>query len=513
MLILTSAASGAWTSLLVAALLAVALGYAYLFVLSIFPGTLVWVTLALAVVLPSAAGGIMLWGWWAQDQEDAFLAEYDKYHMARAMQLPSTGDDTWDLAIGISLSTGGLLVVATACCLMKSIKLAIGSVEAACDCLLEMPSLLLLPLIAVVSKACLLGFLGYGLALLISCGEVSRFDHLDITEFRGVTRTFVYEKVEVAYLSFSALAAVWILEIASALEHFLVAYCAQEWFFREYRNRRKAVPCCLLIKGACLGLTFHLGTFALGALVIPPFRGFRSFLALIYKRVNEKQDDDEDLNSVTDCLLSCCFCCMGCWEGCIKFMSKDAYAIVAVESLSLFPAAHKAFDVVSYQLAAVGSPGRAIWIFQCWGLACITGLGVYSTWLLIHTVDVFRDPKSWYFVQSPEPVVAVAGVICFVVATTFMAVHKNTADTILFCWSLERRHCDLRGLAVASANHVPKRLEAFLERSRLEALLERGGNAAAGQTAQAAEAAPRNSYSTRIGDREDNNETGALLVS
>mmetsp|Transcript_5172 Transcript_5172/g.15183 ORF Transcript_5172/g.15183 Transcript_5172/m.15183 type:complete len:893 (-) Transcript_5172:346-3024(-) len=448
----------AWPAVLASVGFAVVLGFLYLFLLGLCPGTLIFSTLVLAVVLPLAAGSLALWGWQMEDQHHEFL---DQHQELKMLQLPATGDGVEDLAVSIGLIVVGLTVLLTACCLRASLKLAIGSVDAACECLLGVPSLLFEPFINAIFQLSALVCLVYGMGLLLSSGDLSPVHHFNLTYMRGVSRSFVYHDMEHGYIVLYVLIAAWVFEFSMAMEKFVLAYVTQLWYFTDYRTGRKSIPPCALLRGMCVGATCHTGTMALGALCIPPFRVAHWLHSRFCRRRGELGDDEEEGNEVSECVLSCCTCCWACWEGFIKFMQSDSYIVVAIDSYPFFPAAQKAYNVNLYQIEHLGDPNNFLWIFQLWGVFGIASLAAFFTWLLVTSMDIFTQETSPHFVENPEPIAVTGGVAGFVVATIFMHVLRNIADALVFCYALDREWREDQGLPMRG--NVPPGLESYLQ--------------------------------------------------
>lgn len=448
----------AYPALLAAAVLAVVLGFAYLFLLGLCPGCLIFLTFLGSVLLPLLAGALSLWGWYMEDEQHDFLEEHGEL---KILQLPATGDGDKDLFVSVTLILIGLAIALTACCYLSSIRLSVRSVDAACECLMSVPSLLFEPFLHVTTRMAAFVFLGKGLALLISCGQVSHISHISLAYMHGVSRSFVYHDMEYVYLTLYLLIAAWAWEFGLAMEKFAVAHSTQLWYFAEYRNGKKYMPSCALLQGICIGMTYHIGTLALGALCIPPFR----FMHWVHSRFlrprsSGADSDDEQGNNVSECLVSCCTCCWACWEGFVKFMHSDAYIVVAIDSYPFFPAAQKAYNSDLYQVEHLGDPNGFMWVFQLWGLLVISGLSSAFTWCITTTFDEFTSPSSPYYVENPLPITVVGGLVGVLIGTTFMHVLKNIADTIVFCYALEREWHEDRGQPMRG--NVPPSLESYL---------------------------------------------------
>lgn len=435
---------------------AVILGFAYLCLLGLCPGCLIFLTFAGSVLIPLIAGALSLWGWYMEDEQGQFLEQHGEL---KVLQLPATGDSNKDLIVSVVLILVGLIVAMIACCNLSSIRLSVRSVDAACECLMAVPSLLFEPFINVVVQVCAMYVLGRGLLQLVSCGEVSHMSHISLTYMHGVSRSFVYQDMEYIYLVLYVLIGLWAWEFTTAMQKFAIAYATQLWYFAEYRNNTKYMPSCSMLQGICIGLSYHMGTLALGALCIPPFR-IAHWVHSAFLRPRPGAESDEEGGGASECLVSCCTCCWACWEGFMKFMHSNSYIVVAIDSYPFYPASQKAYNSDLYQVEQLGDPNGFMWVFQLWGVLVISGLSAAFTWCVATTFDDFTKASSPHYIENPVPITTVGAVIGGVIGLTFMHVLSNIADTIVFCYAMEREWYEDHGQPMR--NNVPRALEAYL---------------------------------------------------
>jgi len=457
-----------WAALLGSAALAVLLGYAYLYLIGRLVDEIIYAFVALAVLLPVFAGVALLLGALRENQAAEFIDHYGWSNFWE--RVPSTGNRTLDLAAAIACIAVGALVGIVACCLRHSVKLVVGAIEASTEALAALPTLLFAPLLSVLYKVVIFGLELAGLALILSCGKVQRANVFKDFVPSGITRRLEFEDIEMGYIALYCFMALWIMEMAFALEQFVLAYSVQLWFFKEYDgNGRKGFVALPMVRGVLMAVKYHLGTLALGSLLLSLLEAVHFVLSMIYKRIHDKEDDDSSRCSVVKILAGCCCCCMSCFECFIRFMNKNAYIVTAVESKPFCKAAQLAFSVVANEIAAIGMLSVALTFFMAVGFVSITSLGAYLTWIMVHTVEAFKDPASPHFVESPEVVTAAAALVSALVAGTFMMMFHMVADAILFCWALDRKHRSEHGMP--PGNNVPSKLKDLMDSEGSESLL------------------------------------------
>jgi len=443
-----------WWPLLMAFILAIICGYAYLYCLKIAAGCLVNTCMIILCIAPAGIGGYLTYvGATGQGMDG----------------IPSTGDSTYDLIAGISCLVVSALFTFICCCLHSKLEVAIGCVEAACECMFDMPTLLLEPAFTLVSKTFWMIIMLSGFAWLLSCGQVQHTSLGDYVpaptggaDIGGLTRSFTYTEEERYYILYYIFMIFWVLEICTALAQFCLAYAVQLWYFCPYDetlSHKQDIPFFPLCKGYRVGLMWHLGSLAFGAFLVAVLRLVRLILGYLAKQA------DKDGNAATACVLKVLMCCVDCFKRFVEFLNKNAYMDIAITSSHFCTAAKNAFFLIIKEFPAIAILNGACFVFQLAGMGAITAGGVYLVWIIITTLDTFTLESSEYFVQDPVTVAVVAGVICASVAYGFMVVFDMVADTMLYCFATEKKRRQKGGWYDEDQHFAPHTLAGLLQDS------------------------------------------------
>jgi len=417
--ILFEAASikNAWPVFIAAVVMAVILGFLYLWLIEKCARCLVYTSLVILIVLPLVMAGIMIYA----------------YFKGGLDGIPSTGDKTYDLMIGIGCIIASLLFAVLACCCHAALDTAIRVVQATSECMMDMPSLLMEPLISNFFRLIVLCGLMAGFVWLLSCGKISTvsldaYVALPQAQVSGVFRSFRYSETEWYYILYYVFMIFWVMELFTACSQFALAYAVQLWYFTPYVDHDKDdVPCCPVIWGFLVGGTFHLGSLAFGSFIIAVTRLIRVILGFIAKQARSQD------NYAVECCAKILMGCVSCFQRCMEFLNKNAYMDIAINSTSFCYAAWNAMTIIFKNFPTIALLNGACWVFQLAGVGSITGLGTYFTYLLICHVSVFTDPSGVHYVMDKVAVLVVAGCLCFMVSYAFMLVYDTVADTILYC--------------------------------------------------------------------------------
>ena len=90
------------------------------------------------------------------------------------------------------------------------------------------------------------------------------------------------------------------------------------------------------LTAALMRCFYHLGSLALGALIIAIIQIFRAILNYIDRKTKRQQ------NSCIKCLVCFCKCCLWCLEKCLRYISKNAYILTAIYGYGFCKASCKA---------------------------------------------------------------------------------------------------------------------------------------------------------------------------
>jgi len=443
--------SSTWTPMIVAVIVGLILGYVYMFLLEHFAHLLVYSAVILIVVLGLGVGSYL------------FVSQFT----GGIDGIPNNGDSKWNAWAGLALFVLAAAFGCFACFAHESIEVAVGCVQSAAECIFDMPSLLLEPLISMTCKIVLFIFLTYGFLLLASVGKVRTMTLEQFTEryeavpnmpkVAGVFRTFQYHDNQQWHMLCYIFVSIWILSVVTALSQFVIAYSVQLWYFTPCSSsgRKVGVHTCPLWRGYFIGFFYHLGSLAFGAFLVTVLFVLRVVLGALARAA------DHEGNRALGCIFACLMCCVHCYERFIEFLNKNAYMDIAINSTTFCTAAQNAMHVFTAQSLAIAFLNGACWVLQIAGYALITGTGTFVVWVMVRGLWWFNNVESSRYIHDPIVVSVVAGCICFLVAVCFMVVFDTVADTILYCYATESMRKD-KGIIPKDVHYAPESLAHLL---------------------------------------------------
>jgi len=413
-----------WLPLCLAGGLAFILGYAYLFIINKFAKPLVYGCLIILSTAPIGVGGYFI----------------HITHIGGADGIPSTGDANYDYAVGSACCILGVILGILSCCAGSAIQVAIGCVQAACNCMFDMKSLLIEPVISLTFKMGCLALMSWGFFWLLSTGTMQResLQQMVAAELpgggapAGVARSFSYNEEQMKMIAYYIFMMFWVAELCTALSHFVLSYCTQLWYFTPYEDGKKHAPGFPIFRGYKIGIQYHLGSLAFGSFLVAVLRMVRLIVGYIAKQMQDTG------NSGAACAAKACLCVVDCFKRTLEFINKNAYMDIAIRSTNFCEAAKHAVSVIAGNVANMAILNGATWVFQFAGVGSITAAGTYLTLLMIRNMETFTRVDSPHYIPDPVAVLIVAGLICFMVSVAFMIIFDTVADTILYCFAIEK---------------------------------------------------------------------------
>lgn len=439
----------------IAGCLAVVVSYIYMFTIDCLSYPVVYSFLFVCTAGPMVTSLYFLYGAFYTDFSDAIKVHvgFEDFLLPTAV---TTSDRNWDIVIAVVTMLVGIGVGCFWCCKQQSINFVIVAIKAAIRVLYDVPTLILLPAVNTALRGCVLVVAMWGFALMVSLGEVAPYEGF---QPGGLVRTFNHTQDERLLILYYIFAAAWIYELLLALQQFVVAYTVLIWYNAPLVDGKKKVPCLPIIRAVFMGLTYHLGSLAFGAVLLAFLRVVYVLVKLFYNQA--KQTEDDNANAVVKTVAGCCCCCLSCFEQALRYLNQGAYVMVAVNSDGYCKGADRAISLVARDFVAIGALEGSTFIFQALGNIAIPGLGGYFTYLLVTQLEQFSTPGEPDYIAQPKLIAAAGGLICLGVSVSFMAIFDTVSDAMLFAFMTDE---DWRREHRLPPNpHIPENLQSLLD--------------------------------------------------
>jgi hypothetical protein len=365
---------------------------------------------------------------------------------------------------------GTVFLVITICC-NEAIQIAIAVIKATAECMMTMRSLLIEPVITVLYKTAVFSALLSGFFLLLSCGTMTTSSLEQYAAMTtqgapsGILRSFTYTENEYKFIWIYLFIIIWLMQLASATSQFVLAFIVKSWYFAPYEGDDKPnIPSCSLVKGYVTAWMYHLGSLAYGSFIITVLFFTRVVLNQIAKQAKG------DGNAVLACVASALSCCVYCFQKCMEFINKNAYMDIACNSNNFCTAAYNAFWFIVKSMPEIAALNGACCIFVVAGTLGISSGCAYLCFISVGYFDAYTDPTSEWYVSDKVMVTVFGFVVALIVSYSFMTVFDMVADTILFCFAVEkkRRKCGGNNPLDPSIQYAPQALDDLVRDTKAE---------------------------------------------
>ncbi|KAG6971620.1 hypothetical protein JG688_00004380, partial [Phytophthora aleatoria] len=183
-------------------------------------------------------------------------------------------------------------------------------------------------------------------------------------------------------------------------------------------------------------LRFSLGSLCFGSFII----AFVQFLRIMLEYLDRNTKQIQQTNRVVRVALLAVKCCLWCFEKCIKFLSKNAYILIAMKGSSFCAASARSFKLIfknMARVAVVNSISFFLLFLVKMTITLAVGLVVFGLLSKSSSLSLAADQLSLLggaTVTSPLAPVVVACVLAWLVASAFVNVYDTAIDTILLCF-------------------------------------------------------------------------------
>lgn len=371
----------AWKLVAMSALLSLVLGVVYVQLLRRFARAVVRICLILTVAGPALLGTAFVY---SSQWEDGFC--------------PGSADHC--LSSGLALVLVGVLAACLAVGLDGDLASAVECLDSALYCIRDASALFWDPLVAAAVRAAVLCLLVPLLVSLLSCGRI----HVDPATDRV---SFSHGLPNLLILGFVAYSLAWLLELSTALSEFVTSFIVQTQFFSPTVGRSDI----LMARAYIRCFQYHLGTLALGSIVIP-FARLPRMAAAWLEPANQRAVIEKE-------------------QGLTHRLHKRLYMDTVSSGHSFSEASATAAAVMRYGTPA-GLEGVML-VCKIAGVGVITSAGCALTFTCCRALPTFSVPGSREYVQDPMLLATASAVVSLFLALPFAEFFGRVVDTLLYC--------------------------------------------------------------------------------
>eukprot|EP01016_Furgasonia_blochmanni_P020306 TRINITY_DN2265_c0_g1_i5.p1 TRINITY_DN2265_c0_g1~~TRINITY_DN2265_c0_g1_i5.p1 ORF type:complete len:326 (+),score=45.08 TRINITY_DN2265_c0_g1_i5:1108-2085(+) len=235
--------------------------------------------------------------------------------------------------------------------------------------------------------------------------------------------TMTFTQNQKGLLAFHLFGFFWINCFLIALIHFIIASAASIWYFAK----DEAVYL-IFTKSVMRAFYYHLGSLALGSLLLAIIQFIRFIIAYIHEQAKDEKLDNGPLR-----FLMCCIqCCIGCFERIVRFLNNHAYIQIALTGKNFCIAAIDAVYLIYRNALAFGIVTGLGNLYILLGKIFVCVSATVAGFLMITRSKQFEDKIS-----SPVGLTICFAVVSYTVGALFMSVWAMASETILQCFFVD----------------------------------------------------------------------------
>lgn len=400
-----------WSFLLTIIVVTLA-GFAYLYFLKVFAVSVIYFSMMLIIVVPTVAGFWELWN----VQSTGFVATMQTLEGRDRLRF-SLGMLAIGLGVGYAYAT-----------MEKGINTAAGVIDASCQCIFDLPSVLLQPFVVLTLKV-----LAGAYFIAVCGGLASTGTMVVVVDSLGQHRDVEYSSGQICSMIFLTFMMIWLFMLLHNFSQYTLTYITQRWYFTPYVDDEKFVTgnsCLLLFDATFNCCRYHFGSIALASflktvLAVPALiLGLRTYFPCC-----STNDEDEVGNEGEPKQYSRMYTFT-------SFLRKSAFMDMSITSANYRTAAPRGLDVLDNLDSALTVLDGTQLVFKLAGMGCMSCIGAILGAILM-SQDHYTDPQSASYVPAPVIVTLCHAAIGAVQGLTFMNVFDVVGDTILYCVALE----------------------------------------------------------------------------
>lgn len=435
-------------------------GFVWIFFLSKCAGVMVWLAVLLVLVL-AAGGSAFAWKKaglqpfpnTGQIAIRKFETDFQEGRPVAAEDLPPdvakivADQEQFMLParVAVALTIVLFLVI---CAQRKNISIAVGILKEAGAACKGMIFIMFYPIVSVVALMVLFGYTIWIGILLFTAGEISAQDTAAAANeatnnpdnaaaaqngtlsMGGIKMQQLSENnMKDRLLLFHFFGFLW---TANAIQG--VGLCTMAGAFANYYFDKENMG--KFPVAASLGRTirFHLGSVFFGSFVIAVVQSIRMALYYVEKQFNRVE------NKVVKMLFKILACYMWCLEKCMKFISRNAYIMVAMRGRSFCKGCRESFGLIFANMARIAVVnGISMLILTL----CKLTIAIGCTVAFFMALEPVKDILGLHSTAAPTVVTLMLSLF---VANSFMNVYAMGIDTILLCVCVDEKvpgemHC------------------------------------------------------------------------
>jgi len=344
-----------------------------------------------------------------------------------------------EIIVGVIVAIIVVMMLLALWFIRKRISTAIEMLDEASHALRDMKTTLVFP---VIYSFVGLGYLTFWILVLLYIYSVQNEKEGDVpsslTGLYAVTTTFKYYEFDGAMqdaIVWHFLTLFYMVQVIIYFGFMVLAGAIADWYFSEWNNatthkvrgyNTAELSHSPIMESFWRTLRFHMGSLALGALVITVIRVVRAIVTYVEAKTKGAQ------NPVTKMLFCVFQCCLKCCQCLFDRISKEGFVWTTVYGTAY---CYSSFQALKMLLHNVGTAalveGVSHWT-ELFGRMAIASLNTGFAVFLMYYVPYYQNNLSTFLFPA-----VIIFTISWMVASFFMMVLQVAVDTVFLCYLID----------------------------------------------------------------------------
>eukprot|EP01083_Nonionella_stella_P053656 141843_1 len=321
----------------------------------------------------------------------------------------------------------------------KRIKSAIEMLHEASHCINDMKSTLIFPCIYSLVGLIYLTFWIFILLYIYSVQtkEAGNIPNTLVNIYEETT-TFVYYKFDTTMqhaVIYHFVCLFYFVQVIIYFGFMVLAGAIADWYFSEWNSEKNAkvrgyntaeLSYSPIWESFFRVLRFHMGSLALGALIITFIRVLRAIVKYIETKTKGAQ------NPVTKCMFCCVQCCLRCCQCVFDRISKEGFIFTTVYGTAYCYSSFQALKILTHNIGRAMIVEGVSHYTELFGRIAIASLNCG-----VAVGIMFYLPFYQAHVSSVIFPATIIFVISYMIASFFMLVLSVAVDTLFLCFLID----------------------------------------------------------------------------
>lgn len=409
-----------WWVLVVCALLTLVFSFLWMIILNRAVKPVVAVTLVLVLVTVGLIAGLCLREW----------------SRIKATPAPDADQERMYLGIGVGAAIVEFLLICIILYIRTDIMIACDIIEEAAQIPVAIKTMIAVPPVLVALMLASTIYFLFVAANVYTAADSISFPTPALT-YNGTLTTGLQIDVRQQRFSnwrpfgfaFTIFMFLWTYGFFNAVGFMIVAFCAVFWYWSNPGSPKN--PQFGVGKAVGLTLRYHLGTLALGSLIIAVIQALRIMMSWMEHRLRAAGKRSDGVR----CIICCAQCCLGCFEAVIKFVNRNAYIVQTMTGEPFMTAARHALSLLTSNVVAVIGVTLISEYVMFFSKIVLTGASLGVGFGILSAMDGFSSAGVIFMLVF-------IGLVCYFVASVFLGIFGVCIDsiTISYCYDLEQNN-------------------------------------------------------------------------